>query len=465
MRAARDPELLWLAGLAVALGAFLWWRGAEPEADAPAEAPEDRPPTVLFVVLDTVRADHASTCGYERPTTPTLDALVEGGASIACDVVAPGSWTLPSHASFFTGEPVEAHGAHFVPRDSANLLGAMEVRPLDKATPTLAEDFRARGYTALSLSGNPVIGRATGLVRGFHRWRAGRRFGEIYGRTFTDELGVMLDGHAPVDKPLFLFLNIADAHQPWGRVPSSAGWVPAQPATHPHMEDVFQQKWSPREVRAHMGTVRNAYDWGVFRASRTLDAALTLLEERGWADTGMRIVITSDHGEFLGEHRLVDHGRYLWEPNQRVFLLHDWRGPGRPADEARTLPSGLSGLAAWHLARDGRLPAVQGPVTAVAYPDAYWQELSGGRLGTSTSAAIWAGDEKLVWQDGVATLYDIGDDPGELAGLPLPDDHALHAALDGLVQRVEESAGAPVDLDPELVEQLKAAGYMADDDE
>src|SRR5438093_3811689 len=83
-------------------------------------AGHDRKPTIVFVVLDTVRADHTSLCGYGRPTTPTLQRLAKQGASYTCDAYAPGDWTLPTHASFFTGVDVVEHGAHFTAIGSKN---------------------------------------------------------------------------------------------------------------------------------------------------------------------------------------------------------------------------------------------------------------------------------------------------------------------------------------------------------
>jgi len=436
--------------------------GSGLEAASPAlhpGVPADRPPTVVLAVLDTVRADHLSPCGAHPESTPVLSRLVGEGAALSCDMVAPGSWTLPSHASFFTGQPIEAHGAHFVPRDEANLLGVMQVRPLENAR-TLAEAFQARGYRTLALSGNPVISRSTGLVRGFHWWRSARRFGRLYGDDYVHALEQALDGQAPLEVPLFVFLNIADAHQPWSAVPDSAEGLEAQGPMHPHMEDVFKQYYTGLRLERHFEKTRQAYAWGVRRADATLGVALEALEARGWADTGMRVVVVSDHGEFLGEHGLVDHGRYLWEENQRVFAVHGWRGPDVP--ELEPLPADLAGHLIHDLALDGRLPASRSVTTSVAFPDEYWQSLSGGRLGGSFSAAIWAGDEKLLWQDGVASLHDLRI--GEAEGKPLPDGHPLRGSLEGLVARAQASAGAPTTYDPELLEQLKAAGYMEDGD-
>ncbi|MEC8423465.1 MAG: sulfatase-like hydrolase/transferase, partial [Myxococcota bacterium] len=172
-------ELAFMLGVGIVAAAVVIGHraGTGPEAGGPGASGQGtglpaakRSPTVVLAVLDTVRADHVSDCGGSGQSTPVLSELVAAGGVLSCDAVAPGSWTLPSHASFFTGQPIEAHGAHFVPRDANNLLGAMQVRPLQGAR-TLAEEFRARGYRTIALSGNPVIAESTGLVRGFDWWR------------------------------------------------------------------------------------------------------------------------------------------------------------------------------------------------------------------------------------------------------------------------------------------------------
>ncbi|MEC7947207.1 MAG: sulfatase-like hydrolase/transferase, partial [Myxococcota bacterium] len=292
--------------------------------------------------------------------------------------------------------------------------------------------------------------------RGFDWWRSARNFGKLYGADYVDALGAALDAQAPIDQPLFLFLNIADAHQPWSAVPSSASGLTPQPAMHPRMEDVFRGHLTGADLEAHFEKTRQAYAWGVRRADDTLGLALEALEERGWSETGMRLVVVSDHGEFLGEHGLVDHGRYLWEENQRVFMVHAWRGPGAP--DLGSLPRRLAGRHAYDLALEGRLPGAMGTTTAVAFPDVYWQELSDGRLGGSLSAAVWAGDEKLLWQDGQVTRFDLST--GERTTGATVERHPLRSALGGLVERARSSAGAPTAYDPELLEQLQAAGYM-----
>ena len=94
--------LVAVCGISLLTAAVTWLFSATEAEPVPSVVQ----PTVLFVVMDTVRADHTSLCGYDRPTTPTLEALRADGASVSCGGVAPGSWTIPSVASFFTGMQV-----------------------------------------------------------------------------------------------------------------------------------------------------------------------------------------------------------------------------------------------------------------------------------------------------------------------------------------------------------------------
>ena len=411
----------------------------EPPPPAPPPPPED----VVFVVLDTARADHLSACGYERPTSPTLERLVSQGASIRCDVVSSGDWTLPSHASFFTGQPVVRHGAHSLPETGQSLLGTMRIRPLSETLPTLAEHFRDAGYHTAILSGNPVVSGEAGLFRGFRKGKAAATMGELWGDDLLAAVDDMLR-ITPQGAPLFLFVNVADAHQPWSAIPEGVGWVPPQPEHRPWMGPVYTGRWTGDELEAHLEKVENGYDYGLYRADDVLDGILQRVErERG---PNFRLVVASDHGEFLGEHGLVDHGRYLYEPNQRVFLLTS------PAVE---LPPDLPSLHAFHLARDGALPDELAPAESVAYPDLLWSKLSGGTRGVHSSAARWEGSTKTTWTDGECVRVQLDEDPDELAAQPVDC-----GDLGDLVQAATASAEAPVDMDPALLERLQAAGYV-----
>ena len=94
---------------------------------------------IVLIIMDTVRADHTSLCGYSRPTTPNLERFAKEGAVFTCEARAPGSWTLPSHASFFTGKQALDHRAHELPTHRGEDGGkavkgtSAAVRPLKKS--------------------------------------------------------------------------------------------------------------------------------------------------------------------------------------------------------------------------------------------------------------------------------------------------------------------------------------------
>jgi hypothetical protein len=417
-----------------------------------------RAPSVVLVVLDTVRADRLSLCGYARPTTPTLEDLAGRGAAWTCDAVAPGSWTLPSHASFFTGVDVPEHGVHFA--DAGVDIRGLTIRPLPGTFSTLAEQMAAAGYQTVGVSANPVLSRVSGLAQGFDSWRVAAKFDAWYGPLLVRQVRQALRELDRDGPPLFLFVNIVDAHDPWPPIPPGLDWLPPRteglgyflgPGPGPWARYVTGEM-DAAEREAFRTRLGDLYDFGVHRADRSLADVLEEIERHGWASAGMRLVVVSDHGEFLGEHGLARHGRYVWEANHRIPLL--------VLDTQRRidLPSPLSALHVFSLVRDGALPDTLVPPHAVAYPDSLWLNRSGGRIGGSTSAALWSGSQKFVWKDGERARYDLGRDPGELEPQGLGD-HPLVSVLDALVERVLASKGRDGDTGSELAEALRALGY------
>ena len=410
-------------------------------------APETRPgptasaPTLVFVVLDNVRADRLALCGHERPTSRWLKRLAKKGASYTCDAYAPGSWTLPSHATFFTGLDVPGHGAHSLPSGGEELgrNTSETVRPLGPDVPTLAEQLAARGYQTHLVSGNPVLSEESGLTRGFERTEVAERFNALHGRELERAVDDALRTADP-SRPLFLFVNIADAHQPWRRVPEQVRWLPTRDAfrLHASKPDGFWQRWyrgelDPRERKATLSHLRDVYDWGIYRADRTLGRVLKKVEDSGWTKPGLRVVITSDHGEFLGEHGLLDHGHYLEDENQRVLLMV-------AGDEPVALPEGpVSAAEAYHLVRDGTVSASRVPVEATTFPHRQRQDWAGGSFYGHTAVARWDVDGRVLWQSD---------------GEPPP------AALADLAARAEQSGAASAGASAGMIEMLRAAGYV-----
>ncbi len=454
-----------MVGALVALSAWLAWTWllAEPVKTRIAKASPGQK-TVIFIVLDTTRADHLSACGYERPTSPTLARLAEAG-SLSCRAYAPGSWTYPSHASFFTGLPVTEHGSHFVGQGearTARVIRKLTIRPLDPELRTLAEDFTARGYQTAGLSSNPVLAPASGLDRGFGLWRTAEQFGPWYGRGMERQLTRLVREDLDPERPLFLFLNLADAHDPWDGVPAGLDWVPERKdflmyfrldegeLVDGEWAHYVTRRWTAEQDEAFRVRVRDLYDHALSEADQTLASALGILEAHGWMED-VRLVLVSDHGEFLGEHQLARHGRYLWEPNQRVPLLFlDEQAPVE-------LPEGpLSALVVHELVLNGRLPSPLPPVQAVAFPDKAWLEHSGGQVGGATSAAIWTTDGKQLWMDGVSYRVDLSEDPEEQRPIRMEPDEDLSE----LVRQTRASQARELLMDPQLEQALRAAGYL-----
>ena len=110
-----------------------------------------RLPNIVLIVMDTVRADHLSCYGYERQTSPRLDKFASG-ATRYTRAIASAPWTIPSHASIFTGKDPFQHGAHRMEVD-----GELVKNPLPAAHFTLAEMFDNEGYLTAAIVANDVF--------------------------------------------------------------------------------------------------------------------------------------------------------------------------------------------------------------------------------------------------------------------------------------------------------------------
>ena len=404
------------------------------------DTPRAEPALVLFVVMDTLRSASSSLCGYERPTTPFLAALAEQGAAWSCAGEAPSSWTIPSHASFFTGLPVYEHGVY---RESGS------VRHLEESRETLAELFRDRGYRTVCISANSFVSETVGLTQGCEVIRPGQR--NLRGEEVLEFLESSL-GEA--GDPVFVFLNLYEAHDPWQEIPKGVGWVRKRDLP----ENDFAQRWAfvrgeleDRQAAAYLSHTRDLYDYGVFLADRALEKAFLLLQERGFLQQGFRLVVTSDHGEFLGEHGLLNHGKTLYEPVTRVPVLSwEWPAPDQPS-----LPQEPFSATAVHgLVLDGEYREEE--ALAVDMPDPYWARHSHERWGMQRYLATWEGEEKvLVSSEGVQG-FDLRLDPGEARPTALQRElpEVLRAAIGAL-----EAKRETLELRPEALEMLRSLGY------
>ena len=313
--------LLVASAVAIPIGRSIAERRALAAAAAPVGAPN-----VLLVVLDTVRADHLGIYGYQRPTSPELDAWA-AGATVFDRALSTSSWTLPAHVSMFTGA---YHG-------EANSDWMV---PLDGQHPTLAEALTGHGYATGGFVGNlSYCCRALGIDRGFAHYEdfyvtpavvaystnlgqelalqyVGKHFQEMVrndAETITDRF---LAWQAELGKrPFFAFLNYFDAHalyQPPPPYDEKFGAFDRQLMRN--WSDV--ERWSPAEQAQFV----DAYDGCIAYLDHHLGRLFDALRQRGVLDDTV-VIVTSDHGEAFGEHGLTGHANSLYANNVHVPLL------------------------------------------------------------------------------------------------------------------------------------------------
>ncbi len=307
------------------------------------------PPNVLWIVWDTVRADHLGLYGYRRPTTPHLETWARR-ARVFDNCVSPGTITLTSHGSFLTGLPSSEHGA-----DNGR-------KWLDEGHVTLAEHLKAMGYRTFLWSANPHISAEANFDQGFdvyqHPWD------DTYRRRAKQ---IVLDKVAPGDRsselsyrlgkegvfdwdvkatgvlarealadwlggdddpaPYFAFLNYMEAHRP--RIPPpdfrARMMSPADVEQSYEIDQSWDTIWGysfklSEYTEDELRIMIAMYDAAIAELDELLRDLLKFLETEGQLENTV-VVLTSDHGEHLGEHHLLDHQYSVYEPLARVPLV------------------------------------------------------------------------------------------------------------------------------------------------
>lgn len=268
---------------------------------------------LVLIVLDSARRDRFGCYGYGRPTTPFVDRLATE-ALVFERMITPGPWTVPSHASLFTGFYPREHGAQF------------PTPALRSECPTLASHLAAHGYHCAAVSANRLVIEDQNLAAGFaeivgrrdleerSRWRRGLRIAA--GRRDAGAAGIaayVTDRLRTWSRPHFLFVNFMECHwdcaPPWSyerrfvrgrttrlgsvlrhrRLRNASGWevlTTADAGTRALYSDLYDGAlaWADR----HVGLIIEAIE-------RAGDATQTI------------VAVLADHGEHLGEGGLADH--------------------------------------------------------------------------------------------------------------------------------------------------------------
>jgi arylsulfatase len=299
-------------------------------------------PSVVLVTLDTTRVDHLSCYGYERRTTPRLDALA-ARAVVFERAWSTSSWTLPAHASLFTGVYPSRHGADYDPRGGAVLGDVIElpVAQLMRAgklpddAVTLAELLAERGYATGAFAAGPWLHRSFGLLQGFaHQDDAVHTFGGRPAAEITAAALSWLEG-LPPGAPYFLFANYFDPHAPYEPVGRYAEFPrAAEPLAYDYEAVMRGTRALDVDARA---VLRDRYDAEIRDMDGALGALLHAVQARPGGDRTL-IVVTADHGEALGEEGRLGHGFWLSEELTRVPLIVRYPGDRDAGRRARPRP-------------------------------------------------------------------------------------------------------------------------------
>lgn len=301
-------------------------------------------PNVILITLDTVRSDHLGLYGYPKRTSPYLDTLAE--QSVVFDEVnSVSSWTLPAHASLFTGKYIYQHQAH----ETHQML--------EPDQETLAEIFHKEGYRTAGFIAGPYCKGKYGLSQGFQVYHdrldffeyrhtydtlSMRRFLDFFSNSLR-ALVLQNDGErtAPElnrsifrwinrveDEPFFLFLNYFDAHDPYTLGEEYRHLFTNEKRDDEAINEMIRSYYFDASGRFRVRNIDDSlreyllalYDSEIAYLDGHLRTFMKTLEERGHLDNTI-VIITSDHGEEFFEHGGVMHKQTLYQEVLRVPLL------------------------------------------------------------------------------------------------------------------------------------------------
>jgi len=477
-------------GLEVAAGAvalLVWGQPLpvaalhQPVATRPPAAPGA--PDVILVSLDTTRADHMSTYGYARETSPNLTALARDALNFT-EARSPAEWTVPGHASMLTGMYPSRHGAHYAGEWNAGpqIYGRKRVFPLADDRVTMAEVLAARGYRTGGFVANFAnLYRGFGMAQGFEYYddapgvmlkpvpHAVRFFQRFYvsflKRPFRSTADIASAALRFLDtgergRPVFLFLNVLEPHQ-WMLPPAPYDrWAQAIPGAKLFAQRGFFTHAIPTHLKpVEQDFVTATYDGQIAFMDAQLGDFIAALKARGHYENAL-IIVTADHGELLGEHDQVGHGgRMMYEGLLHVPMVVKMPGADHPrgdvsgpvqlvdllptvcAAAGAPVPDGVQGEALPHVDHEIVAEEHINPEFVAHYGEVYDRAMR----------VVYDRSWKLIaTSKGERLLFDLDRDPGEAENLASREperakelERRLEAAMSVMVSAAR--GGAPVD--------------------
>jgi len=457
-------------------------------------------PNVFLFVIDTLRADHLSCYGYEFETSPNIDEFSHEALRFE-NCYSTANWTVPGHASLFTGRYPISHGAHKMlgnDRAESGIRNPFFCFPLGSEEVTLAEILRDSGYrTAAVVSNHGCVSEAFGLDQGFDHFFSSPPFTykpviytiiaklsffhDIIGPYFSrfrvaeninEKVLDWLDRNG--DAPFFMFVNYMDTHDPYFPPRAYQDRFPGRIENHHtdiHLYGIEHKTIGPGQI----DHLRSQYDGEIAYLDTEIGRLFSTLKVEGLFDNSI-IILTSDHGEYLGEHQLFGHSVGLYEAVIKVPLIIKPQGSlvwktqsDRPVQIIDILPTVLrllnidipEGVQGTPLMQEASHPIVSehyvGPNYRNTYDGHFFEEL----------VSVVEGDLKYIHSGRKQSeLFDLSDDPTEIrniAGDGTGRSDLLLLLLEQWRETVEVKeldAESLPGLDDGTLRNLKALGYI-----
>ncbi len=419
--------------------------------------------SLVIVACDALHARHLRCYGASRETSPEIDQLVAEGVQFTA-ARSQSAWTVPSVTTLFTGLEQERHAV----RDVGETL--------DLKIPTLAEAFRAAGYSTAAFLQNKLLTRATGLDRGFDEWQ------EFPGESRALLLPALKKYlSAARERPSFVYVHFLPPHAPYAPPAEFSAKFGAADASVDGSVDCMARlnATEPKRDDPKVAKLAALYDNHVAYGDHLVGEVKRLVAASGadrWA-----LFFLADHGEGFAQHGALGHNvlvhdemvhvpMVLWAPSSALRPGSKVTPPVWMPDVVPSLAE-LFGLAASRDRPDlsfvGLLEGAGGAAAAPAAPRVL--RLSARYVnGQPLQRAILFGEFKLVAPAGrhASALYDLARDPDETTDVSA-DHSVLAMALRGeLAQWVAEGVAPPTGAgftpDAELQKELRELGYVGD---
>jgi choline-sulfatase len=434
------------------VGVFAW--------PIPAVTAGERP-SIVLVTVDTLRADRLSSFGYERPTSPNIDRLLETGVRFShARTIEP--LTNPALSSMLTGVAPEVHGAT---RNGIRMRKGLESLPGILA--------RNGWHTAAFVSNWTLKANVSGLAEHFDEYvevfTRKRWFGLINSEATAENVtSEAIDwARAQIkdrpDTPFLLWVHYVEPHAPYR----------------------FQKKFAGRlGIEDGDPSRSDRYDTEIAAVDHEIGRLLDFLREQV-EERDTLLFFAADHGESLGERGYWGHGRNLHEPALRIPMGFTWHGhipagtvaaPALILDLAPTvldlleipIPEDFSGTSWAGVMNAGEAPAIDRAACFQAHKGAVHGSHDSDRARNkgliSVGYVLRERKEILRVENDTHMVFDLNQDPQELHNLATPDTQPSQELLQ-CVGAISEGLGAldrlvVKKLSPEDVERLRALGYL-----